>query len=342
MKTFLMSILIAVVMCVNSWGAMTGTEINGTGLYSSNAFNAPLTWSVNHNNNGTWTYQYSFTPSGTGRGVAFINLEIGGTPTLTGTSSVSTGNPAYLDPNLQTKSPVYSPWTLSGATPSWTTNSYANLSYSFQYTTNYSTAYQGVTGTQLDKAIAFDASGNVTSAATVLSQYGTIDVRPNSSFLNSNGKIPALPQFDSGSDTSGRVSTTMNGLTWFLPSWEAYPGSSKASGSAGGPPSQTGTVTGFNAGWTLSLTTTAAPMWGDFFLDGGDWKSDGYYLEASNSGYNQSAGTFTYTDGLAMTNAGFVPTPNFASAPVPIPAAAWLFGSGLSGLIFFRRKRPVT
>lgn len=341
MRKFLLAMLISFVMCSNSWAAMTGAEAFGAGLYSSNAFTSPLTWSVNHNNDGTWTYQYSFTPSGQGRGVAFINLEIGGTPTLTGTSSVSTGNPAYLDPNLQTRSPVYSQWTLSGTTPSWTTHSYADLSYSFQYTTNYSTAYLGATGTQLDKSITFDGSGNVTSAATALSQYGQIDVRPNSAFLNNNGRS-TLPQFESGSDTSGRVATTMNGLTWFLPSWEAYPGSGKASGSAGGPPSQSGTVTGFNAGWTLTLTTTAAPMWGDFFLDGGDWKQDGFYLEASNSGFNQVAGAFAYNDGTTMSNVGFVPTPNFSSAPVPIPAAAWLLGSGLSGLIFFRRKRPVT
>jgi hypothetical protein len=78
-------------------------------------------------------------------------------------------------------------------------------------------------------------------------------------------------------------------------------------------------------------------MWGDFFLDGGDWKQDGYYLEASNSGFDKVAGAFTFSDGLNVTNNGFVPTPNFAT--VPIPPAIFLFGSGLSGLFFVRRKR---
>ncbi len=334
-------ISLVLVMAAGSaaWGAMTGTEVNGAGLYSSNAFNAPLTWSVNHNADNTWTYSYSFTPSGQGRGVALINLEIGGTPTLSGSSTISTGNPSYLDPTLSTKSPAYSQLVTGGtsANPTWTAYSYSNLSYSFLYTTKYSTAYQGPTGTQLDKAITFNPDGTVASAATALSQYGLIDNRVNS-FTNANG-ASTLGQFDAGSATAGTVATTINGLSLFLPCWEAYPGSSKASGSDGGPPSQAGTLTGFNAGWTLTLTTTAAPMWGDFFLDGGDWKSDGKYLEARNSGYDGTAPVFAYVDGSALANNGFVPTPNFTAAPVPIPPALFLFGSGLSGLFFFRRRK---
>ena len=308
------------------YAAMSGTETSGVGWYSSNTFVAPFTWSVNKNVDNTWTYDYQFTPASIGRGVSFVSLEIGGTPTLSGSSTIAANsNPNYLDPTLSSRGPMYTQWATggSGNSQTWTTYNYSSLSYSFLYTTSYSTADPAT----LDKQQA------------ILSLPGTVDVRPNPTFTSSVYSLNGSPtrQFDAGSVTAGNVSTTMYGLTWFLPSQEFGVPSGSGAGAGGGR--EAGAVRGYNAGWELTLTTTAAPMWGDFFLDGGDWKSDSKYLQGANAGYDGTAPEFAYLDGTILDNMGYIPTPNFASAPVPIPPVAFLFGSGLSGLFFFRRRK---
>jgi len=60
------------------------------GWNSSNTFQNNFNWSVTKNADNTWTYDYQFTPKSIGRGAAFLSLEIGGNPTLTGTSTVVT------------------------------------------------------------------------------------------------------------------------------------------------------------------------------------------------------------------------------------------------------------
>ncbi len=127
-------------------------------------------------------------------------------------------------------------------------------------------------------------------------------------------------------------------LTWFLPIQEyGVPSGSGASAGGGREP---GTVRGYNGGWELTLTTAAAPMWGDFFLDDGDWKSDTKYLQGANAGYDLTASAFAYTDGQVLSNANWVPTPDFRTvSAVPIPPSVLLFASGLGGLAVFRRKK---
>jgi len=328
-KPLFAALLLLIAGVPGAWASMSGVEtVAGGGLHASNTFVSPFTWSVTKNGDNTWTYDYRYRPSSTGRGVTFINLEIGGTPTLAGTSTVAaTSNVNYLDPALSTKSPAYSQWVTggSGSNQSWTTYNYSDLTYLFQYNTTYSTADPAT----LDKAV------------PILSQVGTIDRRPNSftSNLVTFGGSPT-PQFQAGTATEGNVTTTMQGLTWFLPSQEY--GVPQGSGTSAGGGREPGTVRGYNAGWELTLTTAAAPMWGDFFLDGGDWKSDGKYLQATNAGYDGTAPVFVYLDGQALNETGFIATPNFTTlaTPTPIPPAFLLFGSGVFSLLGFRlRKR---
>ncbi|GEM_PF-5367991 len=82
----------------------------------------------------------------------------------------------------------------------------------------------------------------------------------------------------------------------------------------------------------LSLSTLTAPIWGDFIAQGLD--SLDYYQAAwnNNLGVTQSIAT-------NLPNIGSILTPG--AAPVPIPPAVFLFGSGLSGLFFLRRKKFV-
>ena len=47
----------------------------------------------------------------------------------------------------------------------------------------------------------------------------------------------------------------------------------------------------------------------------------------------------SYVDYLSFTNAGDTQTWDFAVATVPVPAAVWLFGSGLLGLVGVARRK---
>ena len=59
-----------------------------------------------------------------------------------------------------------------------------------------------------------------------------------------------------------------------------------------------------------------------------DW-TDGYWTVATSTAY--------YEDWIR----GHVPTAMFGGSPVPVPAAAWLFGSGLLGLIGVARRHSL-
>lgn len=292
-KILLLSLTLLMVPFSSAFGAMSGVENNNSGMTAINAFAGnPLTWSVAQSGN-QWIYTYSFVPSGSNRGVSFIDLEVGGTPT--------------------------------------------GLSYTFNYN-NSLTGVAGLTST--------------TASSTLQAQ--TIDVRPNPNLTAiwvqpSVSTDPKIQQYETWAtagttlanrtNTSVSVTTVMNGIQWALPSW-GYTSDTSLSwyGMAARDP---GLLRGFNSGWTLTLTTSAAPMWGDFYLDGGDFTTNNGWLMARNSGYDSTAPAFAFADGTTMSNTGFIAVPNFAAAPVPIPAAFWLLSSGFSGLLFFRRKKFV-
>jgi hypothetical protein len=114
-----------------------------------------------------------------------------------------------------------------------------------------------------------------------------------------------------GSDVS--VHTTFQGLQWVMDT-------SNPVGSV----------------FTLHLITDLAPVWGDFYMDGYNTTSNNGYGMVRNTNYDINA-----TQAFSLTGpilAGYIPTPG-AAAPVPIPPSVLLFGSGLSGLFFFRRKK---
>jgi hypothetical protein len=72
----------------------------------------------------------------------------------------------------------------------------------------------------------------------------------------------------------------------------------------------------------ISFTSTVAPGWGNFF---------------ANS--TQTGSERDYEDVVAYNpfNSNTVSTPG--GAPVPVPAAVYLFGSGLGGIAIFRRRK---
>jgi hypothetical protein len=75
---------------------------------------------------------------------------------------------------------------------------------------------------------------------------------------------------------------------------------------------------------TFSFDSTHSPTWGDFFARDG---SNGY---AYNKNFSAAGVSSTLNDGFHAA------VPN--GAPVPIPGAIWLLGTGLLGLVTIRRR----
>jgi len=90
--------------------------------------------------------------------------------------------------------------------------------------------------------------------------------------------------------------------------------------------------------YTFSFTTLRSPVWGDFYAK--DGKSGGPGGGIDVTAWNTG---FLNTDPLDAPKDGSVDyhilRPD-GYTPVPIPAAFWLLGTGLLGLVWLRRKFP--
>lgn len=79
----------------------------------------------------------------------------------------------------------------------------------------------------------------------------------------------------------------------------------------------------------VKFTTDRAPVWHVFYAkDGTDNQADVY-------AYSAAFLSDDYMLDDSLTSASFIAAPNSA---VPIPAAVWLFGTGLLGLVAVKRK----
>jgi hypothetical protein len=79
--------------------------------------------------------------------------------------------------------------------------------------------------------------------------------------------------------------------------------------------------------FSLIFQSTTAPIWGDLHMEG-------LLIEAANYWWDD------HNDGDSID--GYIPTPGYDRFPpgeIPVPAAIWLFGSGLLGLVGMSRRK---
>ena len=85
-------------------------------------------------------------------------------------------------------------------------------------------------------------------------------------------------------------------------------------------------------GTTFSITTANAPVWGVFYAKGGNFQGNGWDAVWSNA----LTSTDYRTNESLLTNA-FIVRPN--GAPVPVPGALLLLGSGLVAVLGLRSRQ---
>jgi hypothetical protein len=179
-------------------------------------------------------------------------------------------------------------------------------------------------------AIYSTTGGNQTSN-TVLSGPTSLNLTPQAPYNTNLSGSPG--KFQSTSSTASSVTATIYGITFLLPNAQ---GTSAYDTTPTNFQSYTydSVYGGSGDALTISLTSSFAPVWGNFFADGGDWTNNFGWLIGYNSNYNTPA-TQGYVDGTPL--ADYVPVPGVA--PVPIPPSILLLGGGIGGLGLIRRKR---
>ncbi|MBJ6725072.1 Ig-like domain-containing protein [Geomesophilobacter sediminis] len=275
MRKFLVALVAALALAAgNAYGALMSGSLSFMGTLNSdliaiNAFNGnAFTWSLDGDAAAGWTYSYSFTPSGSNRGPAFISIE----------TAPGIGD---LAPSFAYGGTVPGAGVLATLTPT-----------SPQFTQDVNIDYR------INRNVAVAASNTHVPALDPLTgaePYGY------EAWLGSGAS--ALPV---------HVNTVLNGLQLALPS--------RTYGMTNGP-SQPGLVTGYNAGGTsyqVVLKTMAAPMWGRFYLDGGDWTSNNGWLMA----YNREYDTAVRPPFVLGTNqSGWIPVPGDNIPPALLSTA---------------------
>jgi hypothetical protein len=85
--------------------------------------------------------------------------------------------------------------------------------------------------------------------------------------------------------------------------------------------------------FTLVLTTSLAPIWGDVYFDGYNKTTNNGYGMIRNTNYDVDANQAFSLTGPVL--AGYVPVPGEAST---VPAPFFLLAGGLGGIGMIRRK----
>lgn len=169
-------------------------------------------------------------------------------------------------------------------------------------------------------------SGTATSwinydAATgaIISQSSDYDPVDYSSYNFSNLKVANL-KGKTGNYTAGYLTQNLfRGLQWFMPK----------------DPDTGNNLWKTDINFDLTFTSTYAPGWGNFFTNSGQTGANNDYSEvvAFNGTFNATGQSIaTWSNAVAVAG-------GTAPAPVPVPPSVLLFGSGLSGLFFIRRKK---
>lgn len=185
----------------------------------------------------------------------------------------------------------------------------------------------GIAGDGYAGILGIDVTGSTFSVVGVSSMGGTINQSTGAMTFNPTGTLGAI---------SGKP-------TLYDEAWNINVGGTAYNDfTTGNATSATGTVvtgtpfTAITGGYNGTLVSggSVGSAWGPGFAGVGYfeiWNVDLLATATPHSGYNM--------DSILNTAGGTFAQYTASAAPVPIPAAAWLFGSGLIGLVGIARRK---